>query len=545
MTKIQDLNNLYEVIKTLKFELKPSIHTKGRLDFSDVDYVSYYEDHDLFFKTVDPIVSLQRSILSATLSQDAKAIVLHKDLIKKIDSDFFYKLKQWKYTKFNSRDTIKLSKENTLSELIKINNNFDNERKEFIKKQLDNLSARYHKYHSFKDDIGKVYTKTDKWFTQKQLAYTIYKTHDIITLLPYKTGATNGYIQEQLKKYFGHQDLENIIDICRKRIKWYNPNIWYELHSFGFNAKAINKKADVDNLQKNVGDLEIQMDIAEEKLLQATNIFDKYDKHFNNYVKDWKERDSKTRWNPPTTAQKSDPKAKEHLKKIKEGNFDYQKVWRNTMKFVSVIPNNKEQGVYYCTWDETYCKFKKSKIDLSVQFGRKKWDFFAKQQELFHQESLTHYARLMRDRESYFVIMIDRDHIDQLENLQGWWDNNYFEIMSYSSLTSKAVEKLIFERDALWFWRNADFQKCKKIREKRSYKQKNSTETIATTDEEKENLKQLVEFMNGAITRINKEIEWNVFDRKPFVVTDDFNDFNVFRKYITKICYVAKRDKIS
>ena len=202
---------------------------------------------------------------------------------------------------------------------------------------------------------------------------------------------------------------------------------------------------------------------------------------------------------------------------------------------------------FRCAWDRQYCELKLKKTELSVQYWRTRWDLLAKQQELFNQQKLTHYSRLLRDGDKYFVAMIDRDSIDQLERLneQNIKGESY-EIMKYASLTSKAVEKLIFERNALQFDRlNQEFNEAKKIWEKRSYKVKWVQETKAMTDREKKDLKKLVTFLNTAIWELNKKIEDNIFVWKPFEITPDFNDFNEFRKYITKTCYHLTREKIS
>gem|GEM_PF-6307212 len=71
--------------------------------------------------------------------------------------------------------------------------------------------------------------------------------------------------------------------------------------------------------------------------------------------------------------------------------------------------------------------------------------------------------------------MVDRDCILELENIKEDKDikEDFLKIMEYSSLTSKAVEKLIFERNVLNFdFKDEQFIICKKIRETRSYKEK-------------------------------------------------------------------------
>gem|GEM_PF-5201157 len=67
-------------------------------------------------------------------------------------------------------------------------------------------------------------------------------------------------------------------------MKSYNPTIGFEIHKFGFNSKSINKKADVDSLQKQCEKLEEEMEKLEEHKIQATQIFDAYTKQFNDYV---------------------------------------------------------------------------------------------------------------------------------------------------------------------------------------------------------------------------------------------------------------------
>ena len=101
-------------------------------------------------------------------------------------------------------------------------------------------------------------------------------------------------------------------------------------------------------------------------------------------------------------------------------------------------------------------------------------------QELINQQQLTHFARLVKQGESYFVVMIDRDHIAQLDTFPTLATSDT-QILAYNSLTAKAVGKLLFDNNALRIFKdkNLDFDEqfeeykhIKTIRETKSYKEK-------------------------------------------------------------------------
>ena len=82
------------------------------------------------------------------------------------------------------------------------------------------------------------------------------------------------------------------------------------------------------------------------------------------------------------------------------------------------------------------------------------------------------------------------------------------------------------------------------IREKRSYKEKWNEDSRSKNEKQKENLKKLVLFLNSAIEQLNKKLEWWIFDWKPFLIWNDFDNFSEFQKYITENCYIARREAI-
>lgn len=542
---LNDLNNLYEVVKTLKFELKPSKETLKRIKF---DITTAQNPYEIFASTKD-LVSQQRSILAQISMLTSKKIVIKKDLIKIIDIEFFYKLKKWT-TDVNGNKK-QLSVDNTLSALIEKKEEFRESFYSYFQWYEDRLWLSLHsldyaltidKQTNPSKDVKK-YTKTEIGFMIKKYCYLFVKIHQLLSLFVYKTWNADADLKSSLQTYFSDMNLQHSIQICSQFIKSYNPTIGFEIHKFWLNAKAIKKKEYLQQLEQQANDLEQRMNDLEEKKIKATMEFDEYVKQFNQ---------KKIATDPKLVSLKNNQqatddeikKAKQYLKQISNGNFDYQ----TALKERRIARREGKQWVMNFTWDKRYHELKLKKIDLSVSYGRAKWDFFAKQAELYSQQQLTHYARLLRDGDKYFVIMVGRDYIKQLETLSDDSSDDCFEIMTYSSLTSKAVEKLIFERNALNLDTkdsNSEFSFCKKIRETRSYKQKWSQDIKANTPTEKQNLKKLVTFMNKAIWILNEKIEGGIFNWRPFIITDSFDDFSEFTKYITKTCYTLKREKIA
>lgn len=263
----ENLTNLYEVIKTLKFELKPSKSTAQRIKW-DIQHVrnkdikdqnDQYQYHKQFFADIENIVDKQRSILFLLQNTGFSEIIIYKDLIKLLDRDLYQKLK-----------TGKLSKENTLSVFLKTNPDFEVVFHDAVVQKYKILSEKFHKYHSYFEDIGKVYRKSDKDYAQKQLCLAIIKAHEFLWYFVYKTGKATE-LKNLLVEYFATTDLEPKIQECTRLLKSYNPLIGYEIHSFWFNAKAIQKKADVELLKKQIDDLEENLEKKEEEKIRAQN----------------------------------------------------------------------------------------------------------------------------------------------------------------------------------------------------------------------------------------------------------------------------------
>lgn len=276
----KSLTNLYEVKKTLKFELKPSQHTAQRIDWN-IQYArnkdiknqdDQHQYHNQFLADIENLVDKQRSILLLLQNISFSDIVIYKDLIKLLDRDLYQRLK-----------TQKLSKENTLSVLLRKNSEFEQTFQDAVSERYKTLSEKFHKYHSYLEDIGKVYRKSDKDYAQKQLCLAIVKAHEFLQCFVYKTGRKTD-IKSDLTSYFSLDDLDKRIQESTWLLKSYNPQIGYEIHSFGLNAKAIQKKTDVDYLQTQVNKLEVELENAERKKIAATQRFDLYTKQFNDYV---------------------------------------------------------------------------------------------------------------------------------------------------------------------------------------------------------------------------------------------------------------------
>ncbi|HOG15230.1 MAG TPA: hypothetical protein PK674_01455 [Candidatus Absconditabacterales bacterium] len=530
---MEKLTNLYEVIKTIKFELKPSEFTLKRCSFDS----SFESDPHVLFEKLKPIHKQQKEILNILSNLPPQKIVIHKNLIKLIDSDYFYRLK-----------SKALSANNTLVVLSK---EFQEEFSNYIKEKFDRLHSTNYSlsYLLWADSLEKPSntdkkpTKSEIAFAVKRYVHAVQKVEEIISNIIYKTGNTDNELKTMLKSYYDNKDLGYIFSIANRYLQSYSPTSGFQVSKFGFNAKAIRKKVDVEKMEKEIRILETKMLDLEDKKVIATQIFDDYTKKF---VQEKIKTDPKlVALRENQTASPNERKqAKEYLKTLKEGDFNYQKILKERSKA------KKEQKKYEpkFTGDKEYCELKLAKIDASVIYGRAKGDFFAKQQELYSQQALSHYARLVRNGEKYFVVMIDRDNINELDNLgdNQIKNDDYFEILRYSSLTAKAVEKLIFEKNALNFNRyDKEYRDCKNIREKRTYKEKGSEDSRSITNDQKTKLRKLVSFLNEAITQLNKKVEGGVFNWVPFNISNEFDDFAEFRKYVTKTCYITKWESIS
>lgn len=529
---LENLTNLYEVIKTLKFELKPSKFTLKRCDFDR----AFEADPHALFEKLSSVHRFQEQILDLLWKTSSKKIVIHKNLIKLIDADYFYQLKS---KAISSNNTIAVLRQDFQEEF------FNYIKEKFNRLHSTNYSLDYLLWADYLENpttIDKKPTKSEIAFATKRYVHVIEKVEEILSNLIYKTWNIDREIESLLANYYNNQDLKPLLKVAKSYLQSYSPTSWFQVSKFGFNAKAIQKKVDVEKMEQEIWSLEKKMLDLEEKKIIATQIFDDYAKKF---VQEKIKSDPKLlalRENQ-TASLDEIKRAKEYLKYLKEWDFDYQKILKERSK----ARKEKRDSMIKFTWDREYCELKLAKTDASVVYGRAKQAFFAKQQELYSQQALTHYARILRSEWNYFVAMIDRDDVSFLERL--WTNdkvnNEKFEILRYASLTARAVEKLIFEKNALKFnIYDKEYKECKMIREKRSYKEKWNEDSRSKNEKQKENLKKLVLFLNSAIEQLNKKLEWWIFDWKPFLIWNDFDNFSEFQKYITENCYIARREAI-
>ena len=522
-----------------------------------------------------------------------------------IDPELYHRLKKEK-----------LSSVISVSEIIKKELAFESQRTQYLTKYRKYLSQTKHTYNRYQhietaDSFAHEKPRaSDIAFAQKKFCLTLVKCNTIIESIEYKTGNTSEELKQKLIEYHQNKNKENLIKLAIQSYKSYNPVIGYEQHRFGLNAKAIQKKVDVDVMEQKIESIKKQLESYSfknwEEILNkntykyqkdiATEQYDLYVKIFDGYVKYGNKRISQTWYNIPEWIIQKDEKRKllidsqedidqeqgnnkEELKK----QYKIYKNWKyefNNLFYQSIFPNiksdyigllrtyniqdlskliNQQANNIECVrnktnWSTKYqiewwitqlCRLHFIKTRRNVIYWQKRWEFLALNQELINQQQLTHFARLVKQGESYFVVMIDRDHIAQLDTFPTLATSDT-QILAYNSLTAKAVGKLLFDNNALRIFKdkNLDFDEqfeeykhIKTIRETKSYKEKWSEDPQAKTDDQKNNLHQLVKWMNDKIQILNTTLEWWVFNRKPFVIDQDFDTLQVFLDYITKSCY--------
>lgn len=63
MNSFDNLSELYEITKTLHFELKPSLYTKERINFQNIKFDAL-KDHKSFFSQAEKIAIQQQDLFT-------------------------------------------------------------------------------------------------------------------------------------------------------------------------------------------------------------------------------------------------------------------------------------------------------------------------------------------------------------------------------------------------------------------------------------------------------------------------------------------------
>lgn len=94
---LDNLTNLFEVTKTVHFELRPSNATRSRIKFDDIKEVSKFIDPDVFFEEIEPVASLFEKMLPIWKSGNKEGILFQKDFIQHLNPRLFKENKgKWK-----------------------------------------------------------------------------------------------------------------------------------------------------------------------------------------------------------------------------------------------------------------------------------------------------------------------------------------------------------------------------------------------------------------------------------------------------------------
>ena len=487
---IQNLTNLYEVTKTLTFELVPTPSTKKRLPVLP-DSQKYLSHPDSFFSQAKVAITLLQSRLARLSSGEIVDIIAGKDLMKYLDRHHFESRKK------DIKNNLYLSKilKNTDGWLWF---------QEYFSSKIEYLSEKLNLAVQYLNISRTELLNPTKWDTiraMKQVAHSIWKWVELLDLLEIDYGKEVEYLKEW--KDFQKWNADFFV-ACRSIFRSMKINGEVEWSKCTMNHRAINKNADLQKIHINLENAQID--------------FARYDQEKSEWAKkisDWNEKNS----------QEKTKKENELIwewytwEKLKK-ELEY---WRETFSTYEVETRERNGKIQKIT-------LKKKKNEASKKVWEVKQKIHALEEEIYRQESLGYYSRLIRIPDGrYYLAMIEKNKKDQLLHLRG---GTTAEVLGYHSLTFKALMKLI-EKWACDIRLHTPIQTIEKIR----YPEKN-LKYPATPIEKKDYLSELAR----ALHTINQKLEDNQFSWKSsdLDAVVESGDISQFQLFVNENCYVKK-----
>jgi hypothetical protein len=415
---IENINDLFEVTKTVHFELKPSLSTKKRIPKA-ADGKKYLSDARLFLQKSGEAIGMIDGVLKRLQAGEIEGIEVSKDFLKHLDHVRFEKIKPESsgsmWLDFTLKDRIFKEGWTEPKDGLMFQDSFD-EKIETLRKNFGIVSNR---------DLAVTrselinQTKSDEIRAMKRVALAIKKADLFLTggekmakLHPVRVGP-NQTVEFLTQWQAYRMESNDFFEACSAAYRSTKANGEIEWKKCSMNSRGLYKK-DV------VGVLKSKME-AEWKQFEK----------FSAEKQEWAVKISK--WNEEHSREKTTEE--DRLKKFVKSRTDLNDELENWREgFSDYVTGTKpdKNGI------ERPVTLKKEKISASVKAGKAKQNFQALEEEYFRQQTLDFFSVLLRKDGKYFLAMTKKDDKENLEKLPS---GTTAEFLAYRSLTFKALAK--------------------------------------------------------------------------------------------------------
>ncbi|GHW02340.1 hypothetical protein AGMMS50249_1260 [candidate division SR1 bacterium] len=508
----QNLTDLYEVRKTVRFELKPSKITETFLQKEgiyttptnilfrnkeiekDINYskeVGKKIDENQFTKTSKSILEyliIFKGVLNANIGGQ---IFVKRDIFEAIDKVFYIHLK--KTTKLSGTRGIGFAelKKHSQNGVEKLLNYFDE-----VMRNIENLQIDL-------EDIGKSaisLSKTDIKKTLRSISLEYIRVHNFLE----KFDVGNDKFDEEIK-----EKIENILkfEVFFKEAKGYyfmseNQSSGILMRRFGFNEKALKRRQP----QEIKDDLKtLRPDFEKEENKKHTK-----EQERQKLIEEFELRTKQEHFPDLLHPEKWEYIAKKDKDERTEDEQNYRSEIGKQKKNVKDLREN----------DESIKKLTNELNQIRKEWGNLKRNINNKEKELENNLALTHYAKLLKKTEcgeiSYYLILIPVVDKNILDISIG--KNGDIDILEYRTLTFGAFSKLALSYDGTMG----------------GYFDKNLSKFIVKDQPDEKDFKDLIEYKKCEVE--NKNTKW--FYEKKF--NEKFQNyqkspFEKLKKYIENV----------
>ncbi len=500
--------NLYKIIKTLNFELKPTVRTFEKL-------LEKTEKNDFYGQTVETIIEKIKDFDSGYESELVKItsiweLLLNGDKTKIfISPEFLEKLYKYSFDKNNIKEPKKLSKKIQRLTIEGINNyllNFQNSNLKEYKEALIELDTVVKNYEN---GIGKENTEMPKKVEIFQLIRKVsnidLKTLEILSQLETTISLRDEYnkgrevaflpkLKSQLEALLRNSEFK---EDAKKYLRTLTGERGIGIGSFSLNKYAVNNFKEICIIKEKLFKLEKDYDLKKQKKFKDLQIREKA------YWEAWNEMVEQD-------------------------------------KYFSILKNQcpakgKQKDIYKMKNKEIKKKIYNEKIKTEADNYKKSSNFFGDiekkrislQRELEEVSDSKYFARIIKESNDIFYLALTerldesnkKKRLDELDVLQ----NNFskdgeLQVLDFYKISFSAFEKLcLLQNSTLGITDKNEEQNVKGLWEGIKYKRFES-------EDNQEKLKKIIEYTEKIITQ-NSHLFIADFDFEVLKKSQDFKDF--------------------
>lgn len=439
---MQEMQNLYEVRKTVRFELKPSKITQLNLEKQDLyknpinilyknklekwfNYSRQIFEDDLkdTLKTIKNISINLDKIKNLLNNLTLNEIYIDRKIYELIDKNYYIKSVKKKLSWWRSSNFYEIKK-NLDWEWINFIRNYYSNNLEIISNLIIDIEIIWKKETSFsKNQIKKILRK---------LSLELIRIFNFLQFFDTKNKNSSSQFKEYIEKVTN-------LEIFFEEIKSYyfiseNQSSWILMRRLWFNERSLKRRQtkDIkDELEKNKNEFD-----------EKNNNKQKLENERQKIVEDFDSKLKKTnypnllhpeKWQDIKRKIEQTQEEKIFLLQI-ENNFKELKAERNNDENIKEVTNELNS-------------IKKQVWNLKVKINNL-------EKELENNLALSHYTKLLKKNNDwemlYYLVLIPTENKNLLE--QYIWDDWDTNILEYNTLTFNALEKLCLKEDWTMGW---------------------------------------------------------------------------------------------